>query len=53
MPSGLGLVHIVNHLMQNLPTGDQAQSVTSDIVTVADEIHGPKAPMWVDTPGRN
>ena len=37
--------------MQNLTTGDQAQSVTNKIVTVADEIHGPKAPMWVDTPG--
>ena len=42
---------VVFDIMQNLPTGDQAQSVTSDIVTVADMIHGPKAPMWVDTPG--
>jgi len=50
--TGLGKSTCINlYTGQNLPTGDQAQSVTSDIVTVADEIHGPKAPMWVDTPG--
>ena len=38
-------------LPQNLATGDSAQSVTSEIVTVTDEIHGAKAPVWVDTPG--
>ena len=41
-----------DYFVQNLPTGDSAQSVTSNIVTVTDEIHGPKAPMWVDTPGK-
>merc|ERR1719357_1304255 len=50
--TGLGKSTCINlYTGQNLPTGDQAQSVTSDIVTVADMIHGPKAPMWVDTPG--
>ena len=41
------------YFVQNLPTGDSAQSVTSNIVTVTDRIHGPKAPMWVDTPGKS
>ena len=45
-------IHAHDHFVQNLATGDSAQSVTSNIVTVTDEIHGPKAPMWVDTPGK-
>jgi len=50
--TGLGKSTCINlYTGQNLPTGDSAQSVTSNIVTVTDEIHGPKAPMWVDTPG--
>jgi len=50
--TGLGKSTCVNlYTGQNLPTGDSAQSVTSNIVTVTDRIHGPKAPMWVDTPG--
>merc|ERR1712012_1305411 len=51
--TGLGKTTCINlYTGQNLPTGDQAQSVTSDIVTVADEIHGPKAPMcWTHLAG--